>query len=125
MPKEVLAGIALPLPRAERVFAQLLRVWPIPRFQGPWGELRLLFADVREVALPSRWATAVYLDPFSPRANPEAWSLPVLLKLRHSLKPGGRLATYSAQGAFRRAFGRRALPCTGCRGWGSGSGRWV
>ncbi|WP_347240763.1 tRNA (5-methylaminomethyl-2-thiouridine)(34)-methyltransferase MnmD [Thermus sp.] len=104
LPKEVLAQIPLPLPRAEAVFAELLRAWPTPRFQGPWGELRLFFLDVREVALPARWATAVFLDPFSPRANPEAWSLPVLIKLRRSLKRGGRLATYSAQSAFRRAL---------------------
>ncbi|VCU53120.1 tRNA 5-methylaminomethyl-2-thiouridine biosynthesis bifunctional protein MnmC [Thermus thermophilus] len=122
LPREVLAQISLPLPRAEAVFADLLRAWPIPSFQGPWGELRVLFLDVREAVLPSRWATAVYLDPFSPKANPEAWGLPVLLKLRKSFKRGGRLATYSAQGAFRRAlreagFAVHRVPGVGKREW--------
>ncbi|MGC8877035.1 tRNA (5-methylaminomethyl-2-thiouridine)(34)-methyltransferase MnmD [Thermus sp.] len=122
LPKEVLAAIRLPLPGAERVFGEILRAWPAERFQGPWGELRLFFLDAREVALPARWATAVFLDPFSPRANPEAWSLPVLLKLRKSLKRGGRLATYSAQSAFRRAlllagFRVHRVPGVGKREW--------
>lgn len=80
---------------------------------------------MREAVLPSCWATAVYLDPFSPKANPEAWSLPVLLKLRKSLKRGGRLATYSAQGAFRRALREAGFAVHRVPGWGSGSGRWV
>ena len=76
----------------------------------------------------SCWATAVYLDPFSPKANPEAWSLPVLLKLRKSLKRGGRLATYSAQGAFRRAlreagFAVHRVPGVGKREWTVGIAR--
>ncbi len=122
LPREVLAQISLPLPRAEAVFTGLLEAWPTKHFLGPWGELQVLFADVREAALPIRWATAVYLDPFSPKANPEAWSLPVLLKLRKSLKRGGRLATYSAQGAFRRAlreagFAVHRVPGVGKREW--------
>ncbi|WP_460170531.1 tRNA (5-methylaminomethyl-2-thiouridine)(34)-methyltransferase MnmD [Thermus sp. FJN-A] len=122
LPQEVLAQIALPLPGAEAVFGEILSAWPRERFLGPWGELRLLFGDVREVRLPRRWATAVYLDPFSPKANPEAWSFPVLLKLRQSLKQGGRLATYSAQGALRRAlreagFAVHRVPGVGKREW--------
>ena len=118
------------MPRAEEVFAALLKAWPTSRFLGSWGELRLLFLDVREAVLPSCWATAVYLDPFSPRANPEAWSLPVLLKLRKSLKRGGRLATYSAQGAFRRAlreagFAVHRVPGVGKREWTVGIARGV
>lgn len=118
LPPEALVGIALPLPRAEAVFAELLKVWPTPRFLGPWGELRVLFADVREVALPSRWATAVFLDPFSPRTNPEAWEDLVLRKLRLALRPGGRLATYSAQGAFRRALREAGFALHRVRGVG-------
>ncbi|AFV76580.1 hypothetical protein Theos_1552 [Thermus oshimai JL-2] len=104
LPREVLEAARLPLPRAEGVFREILEAWPEARFRGPWGELRLLFADVAQAELPPFWASAVYLDPFSPKANPEAWSAPVLLKLRLALRAGGRLATYSAQGAFRRAL---------------------
>jgi tRNA U34 5-methylaminomethyl-2-thiouridine-forming methyltransferase MnmC len=67
LPREVLLRLALPLPRAEGVFAEILKAWPAERFAGPWGELRLLFGDIREVALPRAWATAVFLDPFSPK----------------------------------------------------------
>lgn len=122
LPPELLAQVPLPLPRAEAIFAEILQGWPGERFAGPWGELRVLFGDVREVPLPRGWATAVYLDPFSPKANPEAWSLPVLQKLRHALRRGGRLATYSAQGAFRRAlraagFALHRVPGVGKREW--------
>jgi len=104
LPREALSAIRLPLPRGERIFEEILKAWPGERFWGPWGELHLLFGDIREVALPSRWATAVFLDPFSPKANPEAWEGEVLRKLRRASRRGGVLATYSAQGAFRRAL---------------------
>ncbi|WP_243090905.1 tRNA (5-methylaminomethyl-2-thiouridine)(34)-methyltransferase MnmD [Thermus neutrinimicus] len=122
LPKELLAQIPLPLPRAEAVMAGILKVWPLERFQGPWGELRILFGKVEEVGLPQNWATAVYLDPFSPRVNPEPWSFPVLQKLCRALRRGGRLATYSAQGAFRRAlkeagFALHRVPAEGKREW--------
>ncbi|MFN3368032.1 MAG: MnmC family methyltransferase, partial [Thermus sp.] len=122
LPKELLAQIPLPLPRAEAVMAGILKAWPLERFQGPWGELRILFGKVEEVGLPQNWATAVYLDPFSPRVNPEPWSFPVLQKLCRALRRGGRLATYSAQGAFRRAlkeagFALHRVPAEGKREW--------
>ncbi|WP_243093857.1 tRNA (5-methylaminomethyl-2-thiouridine)(34)-methyltransferase MnmD [Thermus thalpophilus] len=122
LPKELLAEIPLPLPRAERVYAEILKAWPEEVFRGPWGELRLVIGDVREVALPPGYATAVYLDPFSPKANPEAWSVGVLWKIRLALRRGGRLATYSAQGAFRRALAQvgfrvHRVPGVGKREW--------
>ncbi|MDM7323767.1 MAG: tRNA (5-methylaminomethyl-2-thiouridine)(34)-methyltransferase MnmD [Thermus sp.] len=122
LPKEVLAGIRLPLPAAERVFAEILERWPGELFRGPWGELRVFLGDVESQDLPRNWATAVYLDPFSPRVNPGPWSFPVLLRLRRTLRHGGRLATYSAQGAFRRAlkeagFALHRVPAVGKREW--------
>lgn len=118
LPQEALAAIRLPLPRAEAVFAELLKAWPAERFSGPWGELKVVFADVREVVLPRAWATAVFLDPFSPRVNPEPWEASVLGKLRLASRPGGRLATYSAQGAFRRALLRAGFRVHRVRGVG-------
>jgi tRNA U34 5-methylaminomethyl-2-thiouridine-forming methyltransferase MnmC len=47
---------------------------------------------------------AVYLDPFSPAVNPDAWSPTVLRGLARRLRPGGVLATYSVAGAVRRAL---------------------
>lgn len=122
LPPELLAQVRLPLSRAEEVFEELLRGWPGERFSGPWGELRVVFGDVRDAPLPRGWATAVYLDPFSPRVNPEPWSLSVLQRLRGALRLGGRLATYSAQGAFRLAlkeagFALHRVPGVGKREW--------
>jgi len=118
LPKEALAAIRLPLPRAEAVFAKLLEAWPQERFAGPWGELEVVFADVGDAALPRAWATAVFLEPFSPRVNPGPWEAPVLRGLRRALRPGGRLATYSAQGAFRRALLRAGFRVHRVRGVG-------
>lgn len=47
---------------------------------------------------------AVYLDAFSPDANPELWTSSFLARLFDALVPGGRLATYCARGAVRRAL---------------------
>lgn len=38
---------------------------------------------------------AVYFDPFSPKANPEAWTEALFTEAARLLAPGGRLVTYS------------------------------
>ncbi len=68
------------------------------------ASLRVDFADVSAAALPHGWASAVYLDGFSPAKNPEVWTPDFLARLSESLAPGGRLATYSAAGAVRRGL---------------------
>lgn len=118
LPASLLAQVRLPLPRAEGVFEEILEAWPAQRFAGPWGELRVVFAEVEEAPLPFHWASAVYLDPFSPRVNPGPWGLPVLKKLRRALRRGGRLVTYSAQGAFRRALKEAGFALHRVRGMG-------
>ncbi len=127
LPKDLLQALPLPpldphLVQAEAIFREILATWPRGFWRGSWGELVLLLGDIREVPLPPLWATAVYLDPFSPRANPEAWEPSALLKLRLSLLPGGRLATYSAAGRVRRAlralgFRVESLPAPWKRAW--------
>jgi len=79
-----------------------------------WGEsfsykrdhiqLEVLCEDVTETDLPLEWATAVYLDGFSPEVNPEIWTLETARKLARAMRPGGWLATYSAAGTVRRAL---------------------
>ncbi len=66
--------------------------------------LELAVADAREAApgLPSGAFDAVYLDPFSPRANPDAWEEGLLAHLVRALRPGGRLVSYSVSGDVRR-----------------------
>ncbi|HEX7038546.1 MAG TPA: tRNA (5-methylaminomethyl-2-thiouridine)(34)-methyltransferase MnmD [Trueperaceae bacterium] len=67
-------------------------------------ELELVVGDAAEVApsLPTGAFDAVYLDPFSPRANPEAWEEELLALLVRALRPGGRLVSYSVSGEVRR-----------------------
>jgi tRNA U34 5-methylaminomethyl-2-thiouridine-forming methyltransferase MnmC len=52
---------------------------------------------------------AIYLDPFSPAVNPDAWTPAVLSGLARRLCPGGVLATYSVAGAVRRALAEAGL----------------
>lgn len=83
------------------------------------AHLQLYFGDVTQASLPANWASAVYLDGFSPAKNPEVWTPSFTARLAGSLLPGGRLATYSAAGAVRRALasaGLRVEKRSGLRG---------
>lgn len=59
--------------------------------------------DARTAALGDGFH-AVYLDAFSPDANPELWTSAFLARLFDALVPGGRLATYCARGVVRCAL---------------------
>ncbi len=52
---------------------------------------------------------AVYLDPFSPDVDPDAWRPATLAALAAALAPGGALVTYSVQGAVRRSLAATGL----------------
>lgn len=71
--------------------------------------LTVLFGDVLTTALPRGWATALYLDGFSPARNPEVWTPELAGRLAGALAPGGVLATYSAAGHVRRALAGAGL----------------
>lgn len=98
---------------AHPAWAALLAEWP-----GDGGELRVQeagvlltvrFEDVRHADFPQGWASAVYLDGFSPARNPEVWTPEVVARLAAALHPGGVLATYSAAGHVRRALASAGL----------------
>jgi len=55
---------------------------------------------------------AIYLDAFSPDANPECWSEAAIAEMTALLAPGGALATYCAKGSVRRAFESVGLSVT-------------
>ncbi|MGQ9735507.1 MAG: tRNA (5-methylaminomethyl-2-thiouridine)(34)-methyltransferase MnmD [Thermaceae bacterium] len=122
--KELLSEEVLAFPlglASDPLFFQILRGLPGP-VEGAWGRLVLLLGDVRGVELPKGFATAIYLDPFSPKVNPEAWGLEVMKKLWEAALPGARLATYSAAGWVRRNLRRagfqvEALPSPWKRSW--------
>lgn len=71
---------------------------------GPRLTLTLVLGDARAAPLPDRAFDAVYLDAFSPDANPELWTEAFFERLHAALAPGGVLATYSAKGTVRRAL---------------------
>lgn len=52
---------------------------------------------------------AVYLDPFSPAVDPDAWRPAALAALANALAPGGALVSYSVQGAVRRSLAAAGL----------------
>lgn len=85
----------------------------------PQLRLTVHFEDVLRASLPPAWATALYLDGFSPAKNPEVWTPEFVARLAAALAPGGVLATYSAAGHVRRslqAAGLRVERREGARG---------
>lgn len=126
--RETLASVKVALsPPAQGVWADVLAHWPKEphaplRLKGYWGWLEVRYEDVATAQLPSGWATALYLDPFSPRVNPEPWQPGVLQKLFRAAQGGARLATYSVAGRFRRdlaaaGFSVGRVPGVGKKAW--------
>ena len=64
--------------------------------------LELLLGEATEQNLGENRFDAIYQDAFSPDANAELWSENFFTKLLNSLKPGGKLTTYSVKGEIRR-----------------------
>jgi len=62
----------------------------------------------------------IFLDPFSPKKNPELWTEQFFKELRKLIKPDGILTTYSCAGQVRRnlkaaGFEVKDGPCVGRR----------
>lgn len=84
----------------------LMDRWPQPPLEVNAGgaHVRVILGDVLGARLPEGWATALYLDGFSPTRNPEVWTPEFAARLARTLAPGGVLGTYSAAGHVRRAL---------------------
>jgi tRNA U34 5-methylaminomethyl-2-thiouridine-forming methyltransferase MnmC len=104
LPTEVLRQVAAPDPAAAHPgWQNLLEGWPgSVSLPGLTFELRQ--EDVTLAHLPTGWASAVYLDGFSPDVNPEVWEDGFLARLAGTLQLGGVLVTYSAAGHVRRGL---------------------
>jgi tRNA U34 5-methylaminomethyl-2-thiouridine-forming methyltransferase MnmC len=76
---------------------------------APGITLTLLIGDASGAALPDATFDAVYQDAFSPKANPELWTEAFFARLAAAMRPGARLATYSASGDVRRAMAAARL----------------
>tara|TARA_A100001015_G_scaffold236198_1_gene268293 strand:+ start:547 stop:1200 length:654 start_codon:yes stop_codon:yes gene_type:complete len=46
----------------------------------------------------------IYFDAFSPRKQPECWTIEILTACYHALKPQGKLVTYCAKGSIKRSL---------------------
>ncbi len=89
---------------------------------GHWS-LAILLGDARETIkrISDGSVNCVFLDPFSPKKQPELWTFDFITKLFRVLKMGGRLTTYSCARLVRdnlRAAGFAVSdgPCVGRRG---------
>ncbi len=104
VPAGVLRAVSAPDPASALPgWAALLDTWPGSVVQ-PGLALDLQLCDVTTADLPQRWATAIYLDGFSPAVNPELWEAGFLARLAGALQPGGVLVTYCAAGFVRRGL---------------------
>jgi tRNA U34 5-methylaminomethyl-2-thiouridine-forming methyltransferase MnmC len=77
------------------------------RVEAPGVTWELRLGDlVRLIAEEPCRADVIFFDPFSPKANPEPWSLPVLEGLHGCRRPGGDtvLVTYSSAFSTRAAL---------------------
>ncbi len=68
--------------------------------------LQLLIGDARQTIsqVPTKWADAIFLDPFSPPHCPQLWTVEFIQLLADCLKPDGYLVTYSSSAAVRAAI---------------------
>jgi tRNA U34 5-methylaminomethyl-2-thiouridine-forming methyltransferase MnmC len=73
--------------------------------------LQLLIGDARQTIaqVPTEWADAIFLDPFSPPHCPQLWTVEFMQLLANCLKPNGFLVTYSASPAVRSAMLKSGL----------------
>ena len=69
---------------------------------GDTLSLSLILGDAETSVFEETNFDAVYLDAFSPEANPELWTSSFFGRLGKALKPGGMLSTYSSRGSVRR-----------------------
>jgi tRNA U34 5-methylaminomethyl-2-thiouridine-forming methyltransferase MnmC len=73
-------------------------------FEYKMVRLELLIGEATTQMFDANSFDAIYQDAFSPDANPELWSETFFAHLYHSLKPNGKLTSYSVKGDVRRAL---------------------
>ena len=68
--------------------------------------LQLLIGEARQTIsqVPTKWADAIFLDPFSPPHCPQLWTVEFIQLLANCLKSDGYLVTYSSSAAVRAAM---------------------
>ncbi|MCC5944344.1 MAG: tRNA (5-methylaminomethyl-2-thiouridine)(34)-methyltransferase MnmD [Bernardetiaceae bacterium] len=64
--------------------------------------LKKRHSELAQAMLPEAYYDLVYYDAFAPSKQPEMWDISLLEKVVQSMKEGGILVTYCAQGQFKR-----------------------
>jgi tRNA U34 5-methylaminomethyl-2-thiouridine-forming methyltransferase MnmC len=100
--RDLWEGWSVPAPFLEDFLGQYA---PKPGWQQiiiPGLSLHLFVGEVLDFlhSIPTK-ADAWYLDGFSPRKNPQMWSVPVMEGVFAATKPQGTLATFSASGLVK------------------------
>lgn len=90
--------------------------------KGQWS-MTILLGDARQTIkqISDCLVDCIFLDPFSPKKQPELWTIELMLELYRVMKHGGVLTTYSCARSVRenlRAVGFAVSdgPCVGRRG---------
>lgn len=116
-----LDGSAQPLAQA------LVAAWPVLtpgmhrlEFEGGAVTLTLAFGPIERIARQLDLAfDACFLDGFSPRVNPEMWTLEVFRQLARMASAGATLATWCSAGQVRRDLQSAGFLITRRAGFGS------
>ena len=118
VPAELLREVAAPGQlAAHSAWVALLEVWgQSAQLEQSGVKVDIRLENVTLATLPRNWASAVYLDGFSPDVNPEVWSPEFLGRLADAMQVGGVLVTYSAAGHVRRGLQAAGLGVERCPG---------
>lgn len=65
-------------------------------------KFKKFIAKIQDHELPANYYDIIFYDAFGPKIQKELWEEKVLSKFYKSLKLGGFIVTYCAQGAFKR-----------------------
>ena len=94
--------------------------------------VKILLGDARETitSLGSDYFDAIFYDPFSPKTQPDMWTVEIFREVYRVLKKTGILATYSCARVVRENMSKANLfyddgPIVGRRGPGTIATKWM
>ncbi|MDA8416318.1 MAG: FAD-dependent 5-carboxymethylaminomethyl-2-thiouridine(34) oxidoreductase MnmC [Betaproteobacteria bacterium] len=114
-------------PELSEVAASLLASWPVltpgfHRLSFDEGRVTLLLGlgdFATQIPQLTLAADAIYLDGFSPRHNPDAWSPSLLRQIARHCRHGATLASWCVAGHVRRALEQEGFRTQRVAGFGS------
>ncbi|MBT3814447.1 hypothetical protein HOE37_02835 [Candidatus Woesearchaeota archaeon] len=95
-------------------------------------KITLFVDDAQKAAkkLPEKYFDAIFYDPFSPKAQPDMWTVELFKEMYRVMKDSGILATYSCARIIRDNLSKADLvyddgPIIGRRGPGTIATKWI